>query len=153
MDPETETHPPWGDGFDPIVLFHRDLLLEISMDGRPADSTVWSSVPHLLALDKEGPIAEPPDVVRHVEMDAISAEKIQEKLKEQLQAEQVQVVDTSGGCGSAFQVAVVAEAFQGKRLLERHQLVHQVLEEELKSIHAISITKTLTPEQDKQTNQ
>lgn len=92
-------------------------------------------------------------MVRHVEMEAISAEKIQGKLKEQLEAEHVQVVDTSGGCGSAFQVAVVSEAFQGKRLLERHQLVHKVLEEELKNIHAISITKTLTPEQAKKQQQ
>lgn len=85
-------------------------------------------------------------------MEAVSAVKIREKLKEQLQAEQVEVVDTSGGCGSAFQVAVVSEAFQGKRLLERHQLVHQVLEKELKNIHAISITKTVTPEQAKRTD-
>lgn len=86
------------------------------------------------------------------EMDAVSASQIQEKLKQHLQAEQVDVIDTSGGCGSAFQVAIVSDAFRGKRLLERHQLVHQVLEEELKTIHALSITKAVTLEQAKATS-
>ncbi|KYN42646.1 BolA-like protein 2 [Trachymyrmex septentrionalis] len=57
-----------------------------------------------------------------------------------------EVVDQSDGCGAKFSVFVVSDLFQGKPLLIRHRLVYGVLEEELKTIHAISLT-TLTPEQ------
>ena len=49
--------------------------------------------------------------------------QVESVLKEKLQASDVQVVDTSGGCGSSFEVAVVSEQFTGKKLLERHRLV------------------------------
>ncbi|KAG5326221.1 ALG6 glucosyltransferase, partial [Pseudoatta argentina] len=58
----------------------------------------------------------------------------------------LEVVDQSDGCGAKFSVFVVSDLFQGKPLLIRHRLVYGVLEEELKTIHAISLT-TLTPEQ------
>lgn len=57
------------------------------------------------------------------------------------------VVDISGGCGSSFTVEIVSEQFQGKRLLERHRMVNGALAEEMKEIHALSITKALTPDQ------
>ncbi|KAL6441382.1 hypothetical protein ACFW04_003541 [Cataglyphis niger] len=57
-----------------------------------------------------------------------------------------EVVDESDGCGAKFSVVVVSNLFQGKPTLQRHRLVYGVLEEELKAIHAISVT-TLTPEQ------
>lgn len=61
-----------------------------------------------------------------------------------------EVVDTSGGCGASFVVEIVSEQFEGKRLLERHRMVNAALEEEMKEIHALSIKKTVTPEQWKQ---
>lgn len=58
-----------------------------------------------------------------------------------------EVKDTSGGCGGQkFEVVIVSAQFEGKRLLERHRLVHQCLAKELESIHAFS-QKTYTPEQ------
>ena len=39
------------------------------------------------------------------------------------QAEEVDVVDTSSGCGSAFDVQIVSKAFAGKTLIQRHRLV------------------------------
>lgn len=57
------------------------------------------------------------------------------------------VVDISGGCGSSFTVEIVSEQFQGKRLLERHRMVNGALAEEMNEIHALSITKALTPDQ------
>lgn len=47
-------------------------------------------------------------------------------------------------------VEIVSEQFEGKRLLERHRMVNAALEKEMKEIHALSITKVLTPEQWKQ---
>ncbi|XP_070030798.1 protein BOLA2 isoform X1 [Nicotiana sylvestris] len=61
-----------------------------------------------------------------------------------------EVIDTSGGCGAKFSIVIVTEQFEGKRLLERHRLVNGALAEEMKEIHALSITKAATPEQWKQ---
>ncbi|KAH9669310.1 protein BOLA2 [Citrus sinensis] len=61
-----------------------------------------------------------------------------------------EVIDTSGGCGAKFEIEIVSEQFEGKRLLARHRLVNAALEEEMKQIHALSIKKAMTPEQWKQ---
>ncbi|PHT65613.1 BolA-like protein 2, partial [Capsicum annuum] len=61
-----------------------------------------------------------------------------------------EVIDMSAGCGAKFLVVIVTEQFEGKRLLERHRMVNGALAEEMKEIHALSITKALTPEQWKQ---
>nr|XP_012232890.1 PREDICTED: protein BOLA2-like isoform X2 [Linepithema humile] len=75
-----------------------------------------------------------------------SEEHIKNKVTEGLKASHVEVVDQSDGCGAKFLVVVVSDQFQGKPSLQRHRLVHGVLEEEMKTIHAISLT-TLTSEQ------
>ncbi|XP_024892446.1 bolA-like protein 2 isoform X2 [Temnothorax curvispinosus] len=75
-----------------------------------------------------------------------SEEYIKDKVTEGLKASHVEVVDQSDGCGAKFSVVVVSDLFQGKPSLLRHRLVYGVLEEELKTIHAISLT-TFTPEQ------
>ena len=49
------------------------------------------------------------------------------------------------GAESHFNVFVVADAFEGKRLVARHQAVYAVLKEELAGrIHALAL-KTITP--------
>ncbi|KOC69311.1 BolA-like protein 2 [Habropoda laboriosa] len=57
-----------------------------------------------------------------------------------------EVVDESVDCAAKFSVTIVSSIFEGKPLLQRHRLVHSVLEKELKTIHAFS-QKTLTPEE------
>ncbi len=55
-------------------------------------------------------------------------------------------VDVDGD-GTHFEAVIVSSVFNGKTLLERHQLVYNVLGEALKErIHALSL-KTYTPEQ------
>ena len=56
------------------------------------------------------------------------------------------MLDTSDGCGSKFEAIVVAESFDGVKLLERQRMVNAVIEEEMKTIHAFSM-KTWTPAQ------
>ncbi|XP_020297985.1 bolA-like protein 2 isoform X3 [Pseudomyrmex gracilis] len=73
-------------------------------------------------------------------------EYIKNKITEGLKASHVEVIDQSDGCGSKFSVVIVSNLFEGKPLLQRHRLVYGIFEEELKTIHAISLT-TLTPEQ------
>ena len=51
------------------------------------------------------------------------------------------------GDGTHFEEVIVSEEFDGKTLLERHQLVYKVLGDAMKDrIHALSL-KTYTPEQ------
>ena len=82
-------------------------------------------------------------------MSGYSEEFIKNKLKEALEAEHVEVVDQSDGCGGKFEAVIVSKQFEGKALLARHRLVNAALAEELKTIHAFS-QKTFTPEQWKQ---
>ena len=53
----------------------------------------------------------------------------------------VAIEDTTGGgsCGSKFAVLIVSNKFEGVPLLDRHRLVQKILEEEMKSIHALQI--------------
>lgn len=49
------------------------------------------------------------------------------------------------GDGRHFSALIVAEAFEGKRLVQRHQIVYAALGERMREeIHALSM-KTLTP--------
>lgn len=58
----------------------------------------------------------------------------------------VEVLDTTGG-GDHFEALVVSESFDGKGLVERHQLVYKALGDAMRArVHALSL-KTLTPAQ------
>lgn len=50
-------------------------------------------------------------------------------------------------CGASFEIEIVSEKFEGKRLLERHRIVNAALAEQMKQIHALSIKKALPPSQ------
>ncbi|MDE0063416.1 MAG: BolA/IbaG family iron-sulfur metabolism protein [Gammaproteobacteria bacterium] len=74
------------------------------------------------------------------------AERIERKLAEALEPDHLEVVDESGGHNvppgseSHFKVVLVAQAFAGERLLNRHRMVNAVLAEELAhDIHALAI--------------
>ncbi|XP_071723930.1 protein BOLA2-like [Rutidosis leptorrhynchoides] len=83
----------------------------------------------------------------------VTKEQVESTLNSKLNPSYLDVIDTSGGCGASFVVEIVSEQFEGKRLLERHRLVNAALEEEMKEIHALSIKKSLTPDQWKQQQQ
>lgn len=101
----------------------------------------------------------------------VTSDQVQAALQQHLEATDVTVIDNSGGCGTAFDVAVVSAQFEGKRLLERHRLVcvcvcvcivdqprptpvcHQVnaaLKDLMPDIHALSIKRAWTPAQQQQ---
>ncbi|KAJ5454631.1 bolA-like protein [Penicillium daleae] len=66
----------------------------------------------------------------------VTAELLQKKLEDELEAKTVKIEDLSGGCGQAFQAVIVSDKFAGKTLLARHRLVNAVLKEEIPKIHA-----------------
>ena len=78
--------------------------------------------------------------------DAVTVEKVEASLKGALAPAQLEVIDTSGGCGASFQVSIASQAFEGKKLIEKHRMVNDALKEELKTIHALSIKKCVTPD-------
>ena len=58
----------------------------------------------------------------------------------------VKVEDTVGD-GDHLQATVISDLFEGKRLLQQHQMVYAALKEELKdAIHALGL-KTMTVKQ------
>lgn len=76
---------------------------------------------------------------------AVTAESLEAKIRSGLEGVQfVQAVDESGGCGAKFSITVVAMAFEGKPIVMQHRLCHKCLEEEIKSIHALSL-RTIAP--------
>ncbi|MDW6001661.1 BolA family protein [Vibrio mangrovi] len=80
-------------------------------------------------------------------------ETIEAKLHQAFQPEHLQVLNESymhnvpAGSESHFKVVIVSPSFDGRRLIERHRAVNQVLADELAGqVHALSI-HTYTPEQ------
>jgi stress-induced morphogen len=55
----------------------------------------------------------------------------------------ISVQDTSGGCGTMYNISVVSEAFAGKSIIKQHQLVTALLKEDIPKWHGFQlVTKT-----------
>ncbi|NYT84384.1 BolA family protein [Pollutimonas harenae] len=68
-------------------------------------------------------------------------EQVRQYIADNLECETLQVL----GDGAHFEALIVSPAFEGKRLIARHQLVYSALGERMKAeIHALSM-RTLTP--------
>lgn len=76
----------------------------------------------------------------------MGAADIEALIREGLPGAKVRVIDTVGD-GNHFEAIVVAEAFVGKRLVARHQLVYGTLKGAMADrVHALSI-KAHTPDE------
>ncbi|NJL48151.1 MAG: BolA family transcriptional regulator [Leptolyngbyaceae cyanobacterium SM2_5_2] len=75
----------------------------------------------------------------------ISPDQVETMIKANLQDAEVQVQDLTGG-GDHYQVLVVSSAFEGRSLVQQHQLVYGAVQEAMSSeaIHALAL-KTYTP--------
>jgi len=51
----------------------------------------------------------------------------------------IDVKDTSGGCGAFFEIFVESSEFNGKTLIQQHQMVNEVLKNELRQIHGVTL--------------
>ncbi|ETF03063.1 BolA family transcriptional regulator [Advenella kashmirensis W13003] len=70
-------------------------------------------------------------------------QQIQDYIESHLPCEHIEV----SGDGSHFEALIVSAAFEGKRLIARHQVVYAALGDRMKEeIHALSM-KTLTPDE------
>lgn len=76
----------------------------------------------------------------------ISPDQVEAMIKAGLPDAQVQVEDLTGG-GDHYQVTVVSSQFEGRSLVQQHQLVYGAVREAMSSeaIHALAL-KTYTPQ-------
>ncbi len=76
----------------------------------------------------------------------ISPHQVEEMIKAEMPDAQVQVQDLTGG-GDHYQVTVVSPQFEGKGLVQQHQLIYGALRQAMSSeaIHALAL-KTYTPQ-------
>jgi stress-induced morphogen len=76
----------------------------------------------------------------------VPLEEIQKLIETALPDSEVVVQDMTG-MGDHFQALVISPLFEGKTMVEQHQLVYQALGEHMKeAIHALAL-KTFTPAQ------
>jgi len=60
---------------------------------------------------------------------------IQEKLQKALTVKDVDVRDTSGGCGTMFEIKVAADEFKNKSIVQQHKVVTKILQDEISQWH------------------
>ncbi len=60
---------------------------------------------------------------------------IQEKLQKALTVKDVDVRDTSGGCGTMFEIKVAADEFKDKSIVQQHKVVTKILQDEISQWH------------------
>jgi stress-induced morphogen len=77
----------------------------------------------------------------------MSPSEIQQRIEAHITGAVAEVRDYTG-TGDHFEVRVVAEAFEGKPLVERHKMIYAALGAAVdgRNIHALAL-KTLTPAQ------
>ena len=77
----------------------------------------------------------------------ISPDEIKSTLEKVLPGSTIEIRDLTGG-GDHFQAIIVSSLFEGKGLVDQHQMVYAALREALGSerIHALAL-KTYTPDQ------
>jgi BolA protein len=77
---------------------------------------------------------------------------IEQKLSGELEVDYLQVENESHmhsvapGAESHFKVTIVSNAFDEQMLIKRHRQVNQILQQEIKQIHALAL-HTLTPQE------
>lgn len=76
----------------------------------------------------------------------ISPTQVEEMIKGALPDAQVQLQDLTGG-GDHYQATIISSMFEGKSLVQQHQMVYGAVRQAMSSeaIHALSL-KTYTPQ-------
>jgi acid stress-induced BolA-like protein IbaG/YrbA len=73
----------------------------------------------------------------------LSAKQLEEYIKQGLACDYIQVI---GDDGTHFEAVIVSPAFEGKSMVQQHQLVYTALGDRMRAeIHALSM-KTYTPQ-------
>ncbi|MGV3582709.1 MAG: BolA family protein [Methylophilus sp.] len=79
----------------------------------------------------------------------LSAKQLEEYIKQGLACDYIQVI---GDDGTHFEAIIVSPEFEGKNMVQQHQLVYAALGDRMRAeIHALSM-KTYTPQKWKEIN-
>jgi BolA protein len=91
----------------------------------------------------------------------MTANTIRQKLEEALKPDVIEIIDHSAAHadhvgnkkgGGHYNVTIVSQQFEGKTLVQRHQLIYQVMGDMMKEdIHALGIN-ALTPSENSKGN-
>lgn len=54
----------------------------------------------------------------------------------------LEVKDISGGCGSMYQIDIQSDAFKGLSTLKQHRKIQEILKEDIKAMHGITINSS-----------
>ena len=65
--------------------------------------------------------------------------KIRNKLESELEPTELNIYDTSGGCGSFFGIEIKSSQFNGKKTFQQHKMVNKILKEEIATVHGITL--------------
>ena len=65
-------------------------------------------------------------------------DKIRSKLEKELNPSQLEIMDTSGGCGTFFGIQITSSKFNGLTMIKQHKLVNEILKEEISQVHGIT---------------
>lgn len=76
----------------------------------------------------------------------VSPQQVEAMVKAEIPDAQVQVQDLTGG-GDHYQVTVISSVFEGKGLVQQHQMVYGAVRQAMstEAIHALAL-KTYTPQ-------
>jgi stress-induced morphogen len=66
-------------------------------------------------------------------------EEIEKKLRASLKIDELEVIDTSGNCGTNFSIKIKSPDFKGKTMIQQHRRVNEILTEDMKDIHALQL--------------
>ncbi|KAF9362450.1 hypothetical protein BGX34_006155, partial [Mortierella sp. NVP85] len=69
---------------------------------------------------------------------SITEKTLTDACLDRLNAQHVEVVDVSGGCGQSFDIKIVSSVFEGVSTLKRHRMVNNALKDEISCLHAFS---------------
>jgi BolA-like protein 3 len=64
---------------------------------------------------------------------------IENKLSVELKPTTLSVKDISGGCGSMYQIDIRSDYFKGLSTLKQHRKIQEILKEDIKQMHGITI--------------
>ncbi|TVQ80179.1 MAG: BolA family transcriptional regulator [Bradymonadales bacterium] len=71
----------------------------------------------------------------------MKAQEIQDRLREALPGASIEVWELGNGEADSFELRLLAPQFQGKSLVQQHQMIYQILGDKMKDeIHALKIT-------------
>jgi stress-induced morphogen len=61
------------------------------------------------------------------------------------QANTIDVVDISGGCGAMFEIIVETPDFKGLSMVKQHRMINEALKDEIKDMHGLRIHTSVPP--------